>query len=78
MEELTDRDILILYWRIAGFSPKDTGEMLGISPHTVTDYTKKAYRKLEVSNLVEAFNEGLKREYWYPEDFKFEHLQDRE
>lgn len=76
-EDLTEREIQALYWRIAGFSNEEVGETLQMSSNSVRKEVETAFRKLGVRNLVEAFNEGLRREYWFPEDFKFEHLQRR-
>ena len=47
-----EREILTLIAK--GMTQKQCARELGISPHTVADYLKSAYRKLDVHNRVEA------------------------
>lgn len=47
-----ERDLLILI--ADGATRKEYARALGLSPNTVAEYLKSAYRKLEVRNRVEA------------------------
>lgn len=51
---LTDREREVLFLLASGMSRKECARSCGISPHTVSDYTKSIYRKLGVRNVVEA------------------------
>lgn len=53
-ETLTPREREVLFLLSQGMSRKECANTCGISPHTVSDYTKSIYRKLEVHNIVEA------------------------
>ena len=48
LAELTDREREVLDLIACGYTNGDIARILVISPHTVNDYTKKIYRKLEV------------------------------
>ena len=56
LEGLSPREKEVLYLIAQGISRKECARLCGISPHTVAEYTKGAYRKLGVSNRVEAAN----------------------
>ena len=58
-----ERDVIALIAR--GHSRKDCARMLDLSPNTVADYSKSAYRKLGVNNRVEVARllQGEPREY---------------
>lgn len=62
-ERLTPREKEILFLLAKGFSRRECAELCRISQHTVSDYIKGIYEKLEVSNKVEAsriaFESGL-------------------
>lgn len=47
-----ERDVIALI--VEGNSRKDCARLLSLSPNTVADYTKSAYRKLGVNNRVQA------------------------
>ena len=51
---LSPREREILTMICNGASRKETANTLDLSPHTVADYTKSAYRKLGVKNRAEA------------------------
>lgn len=51
---LSPREREVIYLISRGVSRKECARLCGISPHTVADYTKSAYRKLGVQNRVEA------------------------
>lgn len=51
---LTPREREVLFLLASGMSRKECAASCGISPHTVSDYTKSIYRKLDVRNIVEA------------------------
>lgn len=51
---LTPREREVLFLLANGMSRKECARTCGISPHTVSDYTKSIYRKLGVRNVVEA------------------------
>lgn len=47
---LTKRELEVLRLIAKGYSNSDIAKELYISEHTVNDYTKKIYRKLDVHN----------------------------
>ena len=51
---LTPREQEVLKLIAKGLNRKDVAEVLGLSKHTVSDYIKVIYRKLEVSSRAEA------------------------
>ena len=51
--ELTDRERQILELMVRGKTIKSVAEFLLLSPHTVHDYVKRIYKKLEVHNRAE-------------------------
>lgn len=51
---LTPREREVLFLLAGGLSRKECAASCGISPHTVSDYTKSIYAKLGVHNIVEA------------------------
>ena len=54
LEVLSPRESEVIYLIAQGISRKEAARLCGISPNTVADYTKSAYRKLGVQNRVEA------------------------
>ena len=55
---LSTRETEILQLLAKGMSFNEIGEILGISPHTVTAHIKKIYRKLAVHSRGEAVYEA--------------------
>jgi DNA-binding CsgD family transcriptional regulator len=55
---LSARETEILQLLAKGMSFNEIGEILGISPHTVTAHIKKIYRKLAVHSRGEAVYEA--------------------
>lgn len=53
-EPLTPREREVLFLLTNGMSRKECARTCGISPHTVSDYTKSIYSKLNVHNVIEA------------------------
>ena len=51
---LSPRESEVIYLLAQGITRKEAARLCGISPNTVADYTKSAYRKLGVQNRVEA------------------------
>lgn len=54
LDLLSRREREVIYLVGRGLSRKECARLCGISPHTVSEYTKNAYRKLGISNRVEA------------------------
>ncbi len=54
MSQLSPREREILFLLSRGLSRKECARLLQISPNTASDYIKSLYRKLDVSNRVEA------------------------
>lgn len=54
LEALSPREKEVIYLVAQGVSRKECARLCGISPNTVADYTKSAYRKLGVHNRAEA------------------------
>jgi DNA-binding CsgD family transcriptional regulator len=52
--DLSARESELIYLVASGLSRKECARMCEISPHTVSDYLKSAYRKLGVKNRAEA------------------------
>ena len=50
LSQLTKREYEVLNYLSLGYSNSDIAKILVISEHTVNDYTKKIYRKLDVHN----------------------------
>ncbi|MFZ5669818.1 MAG: response regulator [Pseudomonadota bacterium] len=55
---LTDRETETLSVFARGLSYKEAAEALGVSPHTISDFVKKIYRKLNVHSRSEAVFEA--------------------
>ncbi len=51
---LTDRENEVLLWVAKGFTLPEIGIQLNLSRHTIADYVKQIYRKLNVSSRAEA------------------------
>lgn len=58
---LSPREKEVIYLVAQGISRKDCARLCGITPNTVAEYTKSAYRKLGVSNRFEAANLVLRK-----------------
>lgn len=54
IDDLTKRELEILYYLSKGFSNKEIGERLFISEKTVKNYASKIFRKINVSDRVKA------------------------
>jgi DNA-binding NarL/FixJ family response regulator len=55
---LTDREAETLSMFAKGLSYREAAEVLGVSPHTISDFVKKIYRKLDVHSRGEAVFEA--------------------
>jgi DNA-binding NarL/FixJ family response regulator len=51
---LTERENEVLLWVAKGFTLPEIGVQLNLSRHTIADYVKQIYRKLNVSSRAEA------------------------
>ena len=51
---LTDRETEVLLRVAKGYTLPEIGVQLGLSRHTIADYVKQIYRKLNVSSRAEA------------------------
>jgi DNA-binding CsgD family transcriptional regulator len=51
---LTDRESEVLLRVAKGYTLPEIGVQLGLSRHTIADYVKQIYRKLNVSSRAEA------------------------
>lgn len=51
--DLTDRERQVLELMVRGKTARAVADFLGLSPHTIHDYTKQIYKKLEVHNRSE-------------------------
>jgi DNA-binding NarL/FixJ family response regulator len=51
---LTDRENEVLLWVAKGYTLPEIGVQLSLSRHTIADYVKQIYRKLNVSSRAEA------------------------
>lgn len=52
--QLTERESEVLLRVAKGFTLPEIGQQLGLSRHTIADYVKQIYRKLNVSSRAEA------------------------
>jgi DNA-binding NarL/FixJ family response regulator len=52
--ELSSREKAVLKWLLKGFSNKEIGQTLGISPRTVQKHLQRVYRHLSVGTRAEA------------------------
>ena len=59
-DQLTPREIEVLTLLAKGYSRKNIAELLKISHHTVADFIKKIYTKLDVHSSVEASMEAAR------------------
>jgi len=55
---LTDREAETLSLFARGLSYREAADVLGVSPHTISDFVKKIYRKLDVHSRGEAVFEA--------------------
>jgi len=58
---LTERETAVLQCVARGYTMPEIAEQFGLSRHTVADYIKQVYRKLNVSSRAEAALEALRR-----------------
>ena len=61
LDQLSPREREVIYLVSQGISRKECARLCGISPNTVAEYTKSAYRKLGVQNRVEAARLVMRR-----------------
>lgn len=54
LDQLSPREREVIWLQAQGLPRKEVARMCSISPHTVAEYTSKAYRKLGVKNRIEA------------------------
>lgn len=54
LQDLSPREREVIWLQVQGLPRKEVARMCAISPHTVAEYTSKAYRKLGVKNRMEA------------------------
>ncbi len=59
LTDLSPREKEIIWLMAKGLSRKEIARSCALSPHTVADYTRSAYRKLGVKNRVEATRVAL-------------------
>ncbi len=57
---LTERETETLAYIVKGFSIRESAELMGISPHTVSGYVKDIYKKLQVSSRAEVVAEAVR------------------
>lgn len=60
-EALTEREIEVLKCLVKGYSKKEIGEELFISPHTVDMHLRSVYRKLHVRTQTEAVSKAIRQ-----------------
>jgi DNA-binding NarL/FixJ family response regulator len=58
---LTERETDVLQRVAKGYTMPEIAEQFGLSRHTVADYVKQVYRKLNVSSRAEAALEAARR-----------------
>ncbi|BFU89452.1 MAG: hypothetical protein NTAFB01_06390 [Nitrospira sp.] len=51
---LSSREKAVLGWLLKGFSNKEIGQALGISPRTVQEHLQRVYQHLGVNTRAEA------------------------
>ncbi len=54
MEIFTERELEVLYWLIMGLTNKEIAKKLVISNHTIKAHVASIYKKIGVSNRVQA------------------------
>ena len=72
MRNFTEREREVLYWLLKGLNNKQISEKLFISNHTTKVHVASIYKKLGVSNRVQAAIKSIKlgiEEYNNIEDF---------
>ena len=72
MENFTEREFEVLYWLLKGLNNKQISEKLFISNHTTKVHVASIYKKLGVSNRVQAAIKSIKlgiEKYYNIEDF---------
>jgi len=57
---LSERERAVLDYVAKGFTFDEIAQLLGVSPHTVTTYARRVYRKLHVTSKTEALFEARK------------------
>jgi DNA-binding NarL/FixJ family response regulator len=60
-EPLTEREEEVLKTLVKGFTKKEIGDQLYISPHTVDMHLRSVYRKLHVRSQTEAVSKALRQ-----------------
>ena len=61
LERLTAREMQVLKALASGYTYKEVASEFGLSYHTVVDYTRSLYRKLDVNSRTEAVVAGAQR-----------------
>lgn len=57
---LSPRELDVLTFAAKGYSYQEVAELLGVTPNTVSSYTKKIYEKLAVNSRNEALFEATR------------------
>ncbi len=60
MEIFTERELEVLYWLIMGLTNKEIAQKLVISDHTIKAHIASIYKKIGVSNRVQAAIKSFK------------------
>ena len=72
MENFTEREREVLYWLLKGLNNKQISEKLFITNHTTKVHVASIYKKLGVSNRVQAAIKSIKlgiEKYYNIDDF---------
>ena len=72
MENFTEREFEVLYWLLKGLNNKQISEKLFITNHTTKVHVASIYKKLGVSNRVQAAIKSIKlgiEKYYNIDDF---------
>ena len=59
-DKLSPRELDVLTFAAKGYSYQEVAELLGVTPNTVSSYTKRIYEKLEVNSRTEALFEATR------------------
>lgn len=66
IEELTNREKLILQYLYYGYNRKNISNMLQLSERTISNHIQNIFSKLDVSSSLEAISKGLQLGYIQP------------
>ena len=67
-EFLTDREMDVLKQVILGYSNKEIGKILFITPHTVKAHLTQVFKKLNVTNRTAAAIKAQESGFIHPQD----------